>query len=261
MSLAAAPACRAACRLLPTQPTRPARPGRSLRLPAVALAAPARRASLVSTLASSLLAAEGYLERWVADVQRSAETRLQACLLGLLFTAQRLLRWVQLAAMALTLQRSTEAAQQQQQMQLAYAGAAAGSSAGPAAAPSSGDGSPSPVSSSAVPEASSMIGFIGGAATGAVEQLRHTLNDAGAGMGEKMAALERTASSLQSSLFRAAQEHSANVRSNPSGGMWKQPSVDAVISEEERLRAAVFAQVFAELQQKDNKELGYSAQP
>ena len=176
-------------------------------------------------------------------MQRSAETRLQACLLGLLVTAQRLLRWVQLAAMALTLQRSTEAAQQQQQMQLAYAGAAAGGSAGPAATPSSGDGSPSPASGSAAPEASSMIGFIGGAATGAVEQLRYTLNDAGAGMGEKMAALERTASSLQSSLFRAAQEHSANVRSNPSGGMWKQPSVDAVISEEERLRAAVFAQV------------------
>jgi hypothetical protein len=197
----------------------------------------------------------------VADVQRSAETRLQACLLGLLVTAQRLLRWVQLAAMALTLQRSAEAAaaaQQQQQMQLAYAGAAVGGS--DAAVPSSSP-SPAPTSSSPAPEAGSMIGFIGGAATGAVEQLRHTLNDAGAGMGEKMAALERTASSLQSSLFRAAQEHSTNVRSNPSGGMWKQPSVDAVISEEERLRAAVFAQVFAELQQKDNKELGYSAQP
>lgn len=179
----------------------------------------------------------------MADVQRSAETRLQACLLGLLVTAQRLLRWVQLAAVALTLQRSAEA----QQQQLAFAGAG-----GSGAAPSSGaGGSPSgsavasPAGGSPAPEAGSMIGFIGGAATGAVEQLRHTLNDAGAGMGEKMAALERTASSLQSSLFRAAQEHSANVRSNPSGGMWKQPSVDAVISEEERLRAAVFAQVGA----------------
>ncbi len=189
------------------------------------------------------LSLQGYLERWVAGVQRSAETRLQACLLGLLFTAQRLLRWVQLAAMALTLQRTAEAQQQQQQqMQLAYSGSAAGGSG--ADAPSA-SGSPSPASGSPAPEAGSMIGFIGGAATGAVEQLRHTLNDAGAGMGEKMAALERTASSLQSSLFRAAQEHSAAVRSNPSGGMWKQPSVDAVISEEERLRAAVFAQVGA----------------
>ena len=40
--------------------------------------------------------------------------------------------------------------------------------------------------------------------------------------------------------------------------MWKQPSVDAVISEEERLRCAVFAQVFAELAQKD---VSFKAQP
>ena len=43
--------------------------------------------------------------------------------------------------------------------------------------------------------------------------------------------------------------------------MWKQPSVDAVIDEEERLRRAVFAQVYAELMSKDNASLGFSAQP
>lgn len=58
MSLAAAPACRSACTSLPARPIRPARPGRAPRLPTVVLAAPARRSSLVSTLASSLLAAE-----------------------------------------------------------------------------------------------------------------------------------------------------------------------------------------------------------
>jgi len=43
--------------------------------------------------------------------------------------------------------------------------------------------------------------------------------------------------------------------------MWKQPSVNAVISEEERLREAVFAQVYAELLQKENSDLSYNAQP
>lgn len=43
--------------------------------------------------------------------------------------------------------------------------------------------------------------------------------------------------------------------------MWKQPCVDTVISEEERLRQAVFAQVYAELLLKDNRQLGFSAQP
>lgn len=41
--------------------------------------------------------------------------------------------------------------------------------------------------------------------------------------------------------------------------MWKQPSIDAVLSEEERLRQAVFAQVYAELLQKDNRDLSFNA--
>ncbi len=45
------------------------------------------------------------------------------------------------------------------------------------------------------------------------------------------------------------------------GGMWKQPCVASVISEEERLRQAVFEQVYAELCQKDNNQLGFYAQP
>ncbi len=43
-------------------------------------------------------------------------------------------------------------------------------------------------------------------------------------------------------------------------GMWKQPSIDAVLSEEERLRQAVFAQVYAELLQKDNSDLSFNAE-
>ena len=52
----------------------------------------------------------------------------------------------------------------------------------------------------------------------------------------------------------------ANI-ATPAGGMWKQPSVGAVISEEEKLRRAVFAAVYAELSSKDNASLGFSAQP
>lgn len=48
---------------------------------------------------------------------------------------------------------------------------------------------------------------------------------------------------------------------DPAVGMWKQPSVSAVLSEEERLREAVFAQVYAELLQKDNKDISFNAQP
>ena len=40
--------------------------------------------------------------------------------------------------------------------------------------------------------------------------------------------------------------------------MWKQPCVASVLSEEERLRQAVFAQVYAELCHKDNNQLGFN---
>lgn len=60
--------------------------------------------------------------------------------------------------------------------------------------------------------------FLSAATTGAVEQLRHTLMDASQGIESKMSALERTASSVQDTLFQAARAHSEAVRSNPQGG-------------------------------------------
>ena len=65
---------------------------------------------------------------------------------------------------------------------------------------------------------------------------------------------------MQGQLFQAAQAHSEAVRSNPQVGMWKQPSIEAVLSEEERLREEVFAQVFAELSQKDNRSISFNAE-
>lgn len=41
--------------------------------------------------------------------------------------------------------------------------------------------------------------------------------------------------------------------------MWKQPNVEQLVNEEEQLRRAVFAQVFAELAQKDNQSMSFRA--
>jgi hypothetical protein len=223
---------------------------------------------------------------------------------------QRILRWTHVAAAAIQLHLGM-----QQRQKLAFAG-------GPAMGVT-GDGSRvSSTSSSAVTEAdpaqrpgqapdlqqsgAAVLGFISAATMGAVEQLRHTLTDATQGIESRMSAIEQTASSVQDTLFKAAQAHSEAVRSNPqgecdlecisarhvsvqsvlpshhvhacsglfgillsrlrvpspaAGGMWKQPCVDTVISEEERLRQAVFSQVYAELLLKDNRQLGFNAQP
>ncbi|PSC71877.1 hybrid NRPS PKS isoform B [Micractinium conductrix] len=178
---------------------------------------------------------------------------MQTALAAAAVALQQLLRWAHLALLALHLLRAGTAPQ------LAYAGPAAGSS-----------GDNGEASASAAPRAAApadqqqqqpivpVIDFLSAATTGAVEHLRHTLMDAGAGLEPKMRALERTASSVQDTLFQAARAHSEAVRSNPQVGMWKQPSIIAVLSEEEKLRDAVFAQVYAELSQKDNNSLSFN---
>ncbi|EFN57658.1 expressed protein [Chlorella variabilis] len=199
---------------------------------------------------------EARLTRFIAELSGEAAgtaTRVQQCLLGLLLVLQRLVRWVQLAAVALQLQG--------QRQQLVFAGAAAapvGSDGGASlgAAPVAA-AAPAPAPAVQQQPAAAVMDFLSAATMGAVEQLRHTLTDATQGIESKMSALERTASIVQGTLFQAAQAHSEAVRSNPEGGMWKQPCVASVISEEERLRQAVFAQVYAELLQKDNKDISF----
>lgn len=165
------------------------------------------------------------LDSWIAAAGVGAERAvrsLQACLVGLLVTLQRMVRWVRLTALALALS-SSAAAQQQQQGQLAFAGAGsggtpdgAGGSAAPAHQPGSSAGPPSSSSSSSAGN-SLVADFFSAATTGAVEQLRHTLMDASQGIESKMSVMERTVSSVQGTLFQAAQAHSEAVRSNPQG--------------------------------------------
>ena len=140
---------------------------------------------------------------------------MQTALAAAAVALQQLLRWAHLALLALHLLRAGTAPQ------LAYAGPAAGSS-----------GDNGEASASAAPRAAApadqqqqqpivpVIDFLSAATTGAVEHLRHTLMDAGAGLEPKMRALERTASSVQDTLFQAARAHSEAVRSNPQGEQW-----------------------------------------
>ncbi|KAL4425951.1 hypothetical protein ABPG75_009967 [Micractinium tetrahymenae] len=241
---------------------RPAAAASPLRLPL----RPPRTVCAASRLEVALQSFEARVDACTAAAGAGADRAARAFvwLVRLLTTElRRLLRWLQLAAVALALQPAV-----QQQQQLALAGAAAGSPVGddsarmPSAAPAAAavQAPPQEEQPAAGPASSQVMDFLSAATTGAVEQLRHTLMDASQGIESKMSALERTASSVQGTLFQAARAHSEAVRSNPQVGMWKQPSVDAVLSEEERLRQAVFAQVYAELLQKDNRDLSFNAQ-
>ena len=196
-ALAAAPAAPTGAASARRQPTRPLLVARPARLPV--------RASLRSTAAGTLQTAASVLEQVEVRVAHWLVSARAATVGGLLHVVQRLLRWVQLATMALHLHRSA----QQQQQQLEFAGAAAGGAAAPPPPP------PSP--SSPGDAAAAALGFISAATTGAVEQLRHTLCDASADIESKMLALECTAASVQGTLFRAAQVHQEAVRSNPAG--------------------------------------------
>lgn len=168
--------------------------------------------------------AQTRLDQWTAATGAGAGSAARAFfwLIRLLTTElQRLLRWLQLAAVALALQPAV------QQQQLALAGAAAGAPGGDAAPAAVPTAAPLAASIQAVePEqqpaagaaGSQVMDFLSAATTGAVEQLRHTLMDASQGIESKMSALERTASSVQDTLFQAARAHSEAVRSNPQGG-------------------------------------------
>lgn len=246
----------------PCARSRPALAASPLRLPA----RPQPVLCSATRLEVALQSLETRLDQWTAATGAGAGSAARAFfwLIRLLTTElQRLLRWLQLAAVALALQPAV------QQQQLALAGAAAGAPGGDAAPAAVPTAAPLAASIQAVePEqqpaagaaGSQVMDFLSAATTGAVEQLRHTLMDASQGIESKMSALERTASSVQDTLFQAARAHSEAVRSNPQVGMWKQPSIDAVLSEEERLRQAVFAQVYAELLQKDNRDLSFNAE-
>jgi hypothetical protein len=177
------------------------------------------------------------VDQWAADLSyatATTATRFQSCLLRVVLLLQRLVRWVQLASVA------------QRLLAVAATGAAVAATTVPPAA--------------AAAAASSVVGFISTATTGAVEQLRHTLTGTSEGMEGRWSAIERTASSVQGGLFQAAQAHAQAVSSNPAGGMWKQAGVAELLSEEEKLQQAVFAQVYAELLQKGNDELSFSVQ-
>ncbi|KAL4859793.1 hypothetical protein ACK3TF_000072 [Chlorella vulgaris] len=216
----------------------------------------ARRPVRVAAGQSSLLhTVETRLSAFFQELGAEAaatSTRVQHCLLSLVLLLQRAVRWAQLAAAAVQLHSLSETQQQ--------------AGTGGSDDDSSGSVSPSvasaPVTQQQVqPPAVAVLGFISAVTMGAVEQMRRTLTDDSNNLDCKMSVIQSTTSGLQGTLFQAAQAHSEAVRLNPSGGMWKQPCVASVISEEERLRQAVFEQVYAELCQKDNNQLGFYAQP
>lgn len=168
--------------------------------------------------------AQSRLDQWTAAAGAGAGGAARALFwLARLLTTElrRLLRWLQLAAVALALQPAV----QQQQLALAgAAGGAPGSDAGASAAmqpPAQVTAATQAALQEQLPAAgaagSQVIDFISAATTGAVEQLRHTLMDASQGIESKMSALERTASNVQGTLFQAARAHSEAVRSNPQG--------------------------------------------
>lgn len=243
----------------------------SRRPPALAAVLPRRpraavRVAAYGNMDTAMQSIESWVDHCIAAAGASAAgaaRHLQAGLLALALALQRLAHWAQLAAAAVAMQTAA------QQPQLVYAGGDGGSSDDatsstppPAAVHLPSDAAQPLQHQEEVALAASthnpMINFFSAATTGAVEQLRHTLMDASQGIESKMTCIERTASSVQGKLFKAAQEHSEAVRSNPQVGMWKHSSIEAVLSEEECLREAVFAQVYAELCQKDNKSLSFN---
>lgn len=131
-----------------------------------------------------------------------------------LFTTelQRLLQRLQLAAVALALQPAVH------QLAGTAAGVPGGNAGSASEPPAAAEASLQEQQSAAGAAGSQVIDFLSAATTGAVEQLRHTLMDASQGIESKMSALERTASSVQDTLFQAARAHSEAVRSNPQGG-------------------------------------------
>lgn len=243
----------------------PAPSRRALARPLLVHAAAGQSSSLLTSVETGLRDVEARVSKWIAELGGEAvgaASRLQQGLLSLLLLLQRVVRWVQLAAVARQLHLSA------QQQQSAFAmGSGPQSSGGSASSNAPDAAGPAPLSSSpqqappAAAAAGTVMNFLTSATIGAVEQLRHTLTDASAGIESKMLVIEQTASQVQTTLFNAAQAHSEAVRSNPQMGMWKQPSIEAVLSEEERLRQMVFDQVYAELLQKENKDLSFYAQP
>lgn len=102
-------------------------------------------------------------------------------------------------------------------------------------------------------------------ASGAATHLRQSLCDATGTLDSKWQALEGSTTGAMTGLFHAARDSAAALGeqelSPAATRAWQQESAAQVAHEEDALRAAVFAQVYAELRSKDGRpgSSGYRA--
>ena len=168
--------------------------------------------------------------------------------------AQRLLRQVWLAALAALALREQQQPQQQQQAAAAAAGAVAAAAAAPAAEQpaEAAPAAEQPAEAALLlPNPLEAFAAAGGAVSGAVERLRHTLCDASSGLEAKWSALEVTVGGAMAGLFMATSRSAEALNSMDAGAVrggappkeWQQAATESVVAHEEALYQQVFVQV------------------